>query len=98
MANWTTGFTKNGGNCVPIWGDGLRVAGEACDDTNTASGDGWNSTWTAIESNYCNINIEFTYIIQDWLCFTSNIQEKIWSLFQYHLIFIIINFISLSSS
>ncbi|CAE7559633.1 GAT1 [Symbiodinium natans] len=30
--------------CVPICGDGLRVAGEECDDNNTQSGDGCSPT------------------------------------------------------
>ena len=34
------------------WGDGLRVGTEKWDDGNTLSGDGCNSSWTNIETDY----------------------------------------------
>ena len=37
---------------APLCGDGKLAGGEACDDGNTVNGDGWNSIWTSIESNY----------------------------------------------
>ena len=44
--------TTSPNSWVPLCGDGKLAGGEACDDGNTANGDGWNSIWTSIESNY----------------------------------------------
>ena len=44
--------TTSPNSWAPLCGDGKLAGGEACDDGNTANGDGWNSIWTSIESNY----------------------------------------------
>ena len=36
---------------IPIWGDGLKMEEEQCEDDNTDSGDGWSSSWV-IEDNF----------------------------------------------
>ena len=47
------GFESDAGalSCTPICGDGLRVAGEGCDDNDTESGDGCSETCT-LEAGY----------------------------------------------
>ena len=53
---WDPGTYQQGtaspNSWAPLCGDGKLAGGEACDDGNTANGDGWNSIWTSIESNY----------------------------------------------
>ena len=55
-ALWTAGFYQQGiaspNSCITRWGDGLLAGTEACDDSNTSSGDGCKSDWSAIEANY----------------------------------------------
>ena len=53
---WTqclSGYTQNSDKTawIPIWGDGLKMPTESCDDGNTSNGDGWSSVWS-IESGY----------------------------------------------
>lgn len=50
----TTGFTPNTAktSCIPVCGDGLRVAGETCDDGNTSGSDGCSADCLTIETNY----------------------------------------------
>ena len=48
------GFIPQGGSCVANCGDGVIVAGEQCDDSNSMSGDGCSST-CMVEANFvCN--------------------------------------------
>jgi cysteine-rich repeat protein len=35
-----------------IWGDGIRVGAELCDDENSVDNDGCNSNWGIVESNF----------------------------------------------
>ena len=54
MATCTTGYKSQGPNWVPICGDGIRMPEEACDDGNTANGDGWNNSWNIIGGWVCS--------------------------------------------
>ena len=42
----------NSNKWTEIWGDGIKVGNEAWDDSNTISGDGWKSDWSAIDDNF----------------------------------------------
>jgi cysteine-rich repeat protein len=52
----STGYQPSGSptpnTWVAIWGDGLRVIDEICDDSNTANGDGCSSNCLTVEPNY----------------------------------------------
>ena len=50
---WATGFTSSAGAsvCSPIWGDGLIVGTEACDDWNSSNNDGCSTSCT-IEAGF----------------------------------------------
>ena len=53
---WTSGFYQNDPInptlWVSHWGDGLEVGTEKWDDGNTASGDGWKSDWSGVETSW----------------------------------------------
>jgi cysteine-rich repeat protein len=42
----STGYERDGSNCFPICGDGVKVTQEACDDGNVAVGDGCSAACT----------------------------------------------------
>jgi cysteine-rich repeat protein len=50
---WDTGYLKDTATktCSPIWGDGLKVTEEECEDGNSVDADGWSSS-CQIEHGY----------------------------------------------
>ena len=77
-SSWSkeTGFTWSGGNtsskdtCIEVWGDGKRFStvSTSCDDGNTLSNDGWNSSW----------NIEIGWTCSGGSSSTKDTWTEIW--------------------
>ena len=55
IIKWTSNYNITSKIWTPIWGDGIKVDKEECDDNNTSNGDGC--------SNVCKIEQGFQWII-----------------------------------
>ena len=54
--NWPTGYTGSDPTSPTawkeVWGDGIKVGTETCDDGNTVDGDGWQANWGLITTGF----------------------------------------------
>lgn len=68
-----TGYTQNVVmGCITNCGDGYKTSSEACDDNNTASGDGCSSTCTVETNWFCDTSV------QPSVCYvTTNVTGQI---------------------
>ena len=62
---WPPGYSQVGSDWETIWGDGVTVGSEVCDDGNIVNGDGWSGDCSSIEVG--------------WVCTgTGYLQKSIW--------------------
>ena len=56
VVSCATGYVVDNGDAptmwVAVWGDGMRVGSEVCDDGGVVNGDGWSSDWKHIEEKW----------------------------------------------
>ena len=54
--NWPTGYTGSDPTSPTVWkevwGDGIKVGTETCDDGNTVDGDGWQANWGLVTTGF----------------------------------------------